>query len=631
MASLQEVIDQLKDNNKAQEDTSKAVASLSDSITKWIKKQDSLLKRGPAEEAAREAAKKKAPLSAFQQGRESAQGIMPSSLFDVTGMLRPLLAGVAAFGAGMAGMRGWEIPAINAISTSVTDFVGKWSSGLDDLAKQSLSRIFGIDPLTGIVDEKGVRRGPSGRFFAGEAKTLSQIITEGFGNMRANVLARFGLAADGSILRAAGAAEDAADTVPLATRVGNAIIRMTSPLTSLVSGVTSWTAGAGAKTLGFLDEIFGISKATGAVSGGLGKMFGAFGKILAPLGFLISVYDGVKAFMESDEQGFIARLGEGVGGFLGSFIGAPFDLIKSAILWIMKKIFPGLTNEDGTYDQSTIAGRVASAVAEFSIAEFISSLVSAPFKWIQSAIDWIVGVFADPKQGLIDAWNGILSILPGSPAELMDIFWFPVNAAVNFVRDMFGWSEEGAPKFSIGTFVFEKIDMINEIIGNALDDLVLWFRHLPARVSLTLEEKWTELSFKLQEGWITFATWAAGLPDKILGAAASSIQASFPRLSSWFGIDDVMSGVEGRAAGRAAAGEAALGALNATRASSLADIERRRQELEQAISSQQSRGAVVYVDASSNPVTSVSGGSGPKATAPTSYDIGAVRRGGFIQ
>ena len=42
-------------------------------------------------------------------------------------------------------------------------------------------------------------------------------------------------------------------------------------------------------------------------------------------------------------------------------------------------------------------------------------------------------------------------------------------------------------------------------------------------------------------------------------------------------------------------------------------------------------GATVYVDASSNPVTSVSGGGGPKATAPTSYDIGAVRRGGFVQ
>ena len=89
----------------------------------------------------------------------------------------------------------------------------------------------------------------------------------------------------------------------------------------------------------------------------------------------------VKAYQESDADGSIAKLGDGIGGFLGSFIGAHH-------LIFLKKVSHGLlrnslvveTNEDGSIPEGQgMAGWIVKQLESFSFEETIKKLVSGVF------------------------------------------------------------------------------------------------------------------------------------------------------------------------------------------------------------------------------------------------------------
>ena len=72
---------------------------------------------------------------------------------------------------------------------------------------------------------------------------------------------------------------------------------------------------------------------------------------------------------------------DGIGGFLGSFIGAaPFDLLKKGISWVIKKLFGVETNEDGSIPEGQgMAGWIVKQLESFSFEETIKKLVSGVF------------------------------------------------------------------------------------------------------------------------------------------------------------------------------------------------------------------------------------------------------------
>ena len=113
---------------------------------------------------------------------------------------------------------------------------------------------------------------------------------------------------------------------------------------------------------------------------------------------MFSLFDGVRDYQTSDADGFIARLGDGVGGFLGDLIGAPFDLLKSAVRWLFNKAF-GLEvdPETGkvTNEEAGFAKLISDSIGEFSFEKFFGGLAKVPFKILQGVVDFFT---ADSKE-----------------------------------------------------------------------------------------------------------------------------------------------------------------------------------------------------------------------------------------
>jgi hypothetical protein len=86
-----------------------------------------------------------------------------------------------------------------------------------------------------------------------------------------------------------------------------------------------------------------VSGPTGKLLSGLGKVMGTLGTVLRtiflPIGILFTAYDTIKGAVEGfQKDGPFGAITGGLGGLLGSIIGAPIDLLLSAVDWIAKKL-----------------------------------------------------------------------------------------------------------------------------------------------------------------------------------------------------------------------------------------------------------------------------------------------------
>ena len=86
-----------------------------------------------------------------------------------------------------------------------------------------------------------------------------------------------------------------------------------------------------------------VSGPTGKLLSSLGKVMGTLGTVLRtiflPIGILFTAYDTIKGAVEGfQKDGPFGAITGGLGGLLGSIIGAPIDLLLSAVDWIAKKL-----------------------------------------------------------------------------------------------------------------------------------------------------------------------------------------------------------------------------------------------------------------------------------------------------
>lgn len=457
--TLEDVVKQLQTNNRTSGDV---VKTLKDFIN--MSKRNAL----DALEAEREKKKKtaddvkagaKTMKSPDVKGNMGLAAIfagmgLRAALLKISGIL---VAGTAALVLAMEGLRGWEKMAVDKLK-GLLKMPTVVSNGMIKLRNASLA-MFGLT-AAGLPIKQA-----DGTF--GKGMSIQAQVAQKFANMKKAFLLQFGIGADGKNVGKVG--PKGMQKQPLHVRAGRAIIRLLSPLSSMVSGLANWFKGAGAKIMNFAK----------AFLGGGGGVLKLMGKILWPIGIILSLFDGVTAF--KDEKGtFYDKLGAGIGGFIGSFVGAPFDLLKGAINWLLKKIFPGLTTEDGKWDESTVLGSWLSKFEGFSIAEMISNLVKGMFALPKKAIEWIKDKFSIGVDFLTDMWQALLkkfSTPEGAISGLIDLLFWPIVATVRLVKKIFGWSEDDAPAFSIGDFVVETF-------GTIID----WFKKLPAKISLTIRE-----------------------------------------------------------------------------------------------------------------------------------------------
>ena len=358
----------------------------------------------------------------------------------IAGMLLPLTVGIAATASALAGLRGWEVSAIKKIN-SLVKLPLTLSNGLIQMRNATLG-------MFGLTAEGLLTRDAQGRFQ--RAAPITTQIGMRMNALRIRALKMFGLGADGKLLAVRG--DDGLFKKNIIGRVTFQVGRILKPLVQVSEGVAKFAtskAGAFLKTL----TTFG---------GNFAKLFA---KILWPIGFLMSLFDGVKAYQESDADGLIGKLGDGVGGFLGSLIGAPFDLLKKGITWVIKKLFGVETDADGKVKEGQgMAGWIVKQLESFSFEETIKKITSGIFGVVEGAIEWVKLLFSDPKEALTNLFSGLLKTIGFAGKTFLDILWFPINTVVDFALEAFGWKEDDAPKFNL-----------RETITGWVTDFFEWF------------------------------------------------------------------------------------------------------------------------------------------------------------
>ena len=213
--------------------------------------------------------------------------------------------------------------------------------------------------------------------------------------------------------------------IPGFAKAGDAITDAVSFVGRIITGIKN--ALAPIKT-GFMamEGAMSVFKPIMTFAKGLGTVLG---KIFLPITVLMSVFDFVTGFMDGfDEGGIIGGIEGGITKLLQGLIGMPLDLLKSAVEWI-----------------GGVLGFDMSFMADFSFSELIADSIGFIFDMLKGAVNWIGTLFTDPIAALQALWDGLL----GGYDSIMSFITWPIDAAINWVMGLFGWSDPEGEPFSL--------------------------------------------------------------------------------------------------------------------------------------------------------------------------------------
>lgn len=204
-------------------------------------------------------------------------------------------------------------------------------------------------------------------------------------------------------------------------------------------------------------------------SGGVAKIAGLFGKLVWPLSIVMGAIDGVREFRET-EGTLLERLGAGIGGFLGEIVGAPFDLLKNAVNWILKRFFGIEVDENGNATPGQgLMGWVVTRLNNFSFEETIGSIVSGIFSMVQDAIDWVGELFTDPTEALKSLWRAYIGVWSGIGQWIYDN---TIDPAWTWFKGLFDWNaedEESADTNIISQIFNDTIENVKQFFTDLFD------------------------------------------------------------------------------------------------------------------------------------------------------------------
>lgn len=444
--TLKEVVEELQQNKQATDGVKSA-------IQEWmaVQKRESLNEKEARIEAKNE--KKGEKSRAYQMGynAQNAFSIPLGLLLNPAKLIGPLLAGVTAFAAGIAGLRGWERLAIDGISGAITSLTRSVLNGVTALRDAILIRYFGFSP--GNVPTRGL----DGRF--GKGVSVSEQIAQRIANMRNGVLRLFGIGDDGSALVRI---KDMFGRSPIG-RVVRMVGRLLRPVVAVGRAIGEFITGAGARIFSFMGPLM-------RNAGGFVRLFS---NILKPLGFIISAYHGVMEFMGTEGTLF-EKFSAGISAFLGDFIGAPLNLLRDLVAWV--------TDQLGFSE-------TADWMREWNFRELVSGYFNALFDFVGSAVDWVKHLFTDPGAALDGLWKGVFGEM-----SLVDVLLYPINAAISWVGRVFEWRDADAPDFDLVTFVKDIWDNAMQGLKDGFQVFADWIVSIPDKVLLASLGKLNETS-----------------------------------------------------------------------------------------------------------------------------------------
>lgn len=416
--TFEHVVKQLKknqtENTSGLEAVGKTVAALNDRMNKFF--EGLAQQRLDDLEARREQRKQSDKVAAATGGTttKDAKGIgfLPL-LFSKTGLVGSLLA----VGGALSGLRGWEVSALKAIKNIKLGVGENLTNSFRSLRAAILGGL-GLDATLKKFNspESGLK-----------TPITTQIIDK-FKGLRTNILKVFGLGADGKPIAVRGA--DGLFKVPVISRVTTAVGTLLSPLKFVADGITTFFKTSGKGVMSFLKTI-GIIGGSGAIAvgAGFGGVLKVLTRVLWPIGILTSIFDGFKAYEGSDAETKIGKFADGIAGAIGSFLGAPLDLLKSLILGGFKMVGIGVKmNDKGELVETDFM----KMLQKFKIQDAIAAIPNA----IRGIFEFIGDFIADPVGVGKEVLKGVVNSLKN----------FFLNA-VKFIISKFPLMSAVAPDF----------------------------------------------------------------------------------------------------------------------------------------------------------------------------------------
>lgn len=155
------------------------------------------------------------------------------------------------------------------------------------------------------------------------------------------------------------------------------------------------------KAFGFVTDAFKIFQEGSPVMNALGSVGRIIGRLFYPFTLIMGIFDTVKgAIAGYEEEGFLGGISGAIEGLLNSLVGAPLDLLKSAVSWVMGKL--GFQNAEKLLDS-------------FKFEDIITDIVMSPIVMLKRA------------------FNGIIELI-ASAIEKFDIPFVDEKAAANSIR-----------------------------------------------------------------------------------------------------------------------------------------------------------------------------------------------------
>jgi hypothetical protein len=147
----------------------------------------------------------------------------------------------------------------------------------------------------------------------------------------------------------------------------------------------------------------------------------------------------------------------GIGAFIGDFVGAPLDLLKSIVAWALEQL--GFEN-------------AAKWLESWSFETIINNLIGGVWSLVQGAVDWVKLLFTDPSQALSDLFWGYVGLYETIGEWIYNIA----------VKPLWTWFENTFPDLSAGikdlwnTALGGAADLGSWIWDNSLGPLVDWIK-----------------------------------------------------------------------------------------------------------------------------------------------------------
>ena len=562
MATLTDIVEQLKINNVGIENTSKNI----DALVKGLERSrlDNL-----EDKLDKSRAKKAVPdrSRAFKAGENLTKGFDLGFLMNPAKLLAPLLAGVTAFGAGLLGLRGWEKGAITSIGNGLKTLSNSALDGAKNLRTSILGKLFGIevDPKSGLAKSSDTTKKGLAIF-----RPLSEVVSERLTSLRTGFLNAFGIGADGKPIQDPRNKMKVSATGDFITKATARITRLLNPIMKVSTGIADFIKGAGSGLFKFLDPFISGAK-------GFAKLFS---KILWPVGVIMSLFESVTAYQEEDGSKF-DKFKAGFGTFFADFIGAPLDLLKSGMVWILKNLLGLESDEDGKIKPGQgLAGDALAIIQNFSFKDTIKNLIDGIFGIGEAAFKWFGDLFSGEKsigESMSILWKAWL----GAAADIASWVW---NKAIAPITEWFA-SKLGIdlklPELDIKKMVGDTYERIKNNFLNSMENLAIWFMTMPKKIGLALEEEWVYAVAKLKVGFVKFGDWIAGLPDSIFLGSLQKLKDTVPNWAAKaLGLDDSIANAQARIDARDSGTAAAMERIDYDTAKQLGDINQKRQELE---------------------------------------------------